>query len=108
MNSIKNKNKNNLYNTDRKIKIPENYAKELAMHLDIDLQVVGMNQWLNGINTELQHGTVNPLTNITDDDVVITAKIAAAHLHKIPDYYIRLAKMEKEAGEYWLHRLHSK
>ena len=36
-------------------------------------------------------------TNVTDDDVIMTAKIARAHLNEFPDYYTRLAKMEAEA-----------
>ena len=38
------------------------------------------------------------------DDVVVTAKIALAHLKEFPDYYTRLAKMEREADEYWAER----
>jgi hypothetical protein len=37
------------------------------------------------------------LTNITDDDHLITGKIALAHLNEFADYYARLEKMEKEA-----------
>jgi len=50
-----------------------------------------------GMKVELEHGTVNPETNITNDDPVMTAKIAQAHLNEIHDYYTRLAKMESEA-----------
>jgi Protein of unknown function (DUF5661) len=31
---------------------------------------------------------------VTDDDPVMTAKIALAHLRELPDYYDRLAVME--------------
>jgi hypothetical protein len=40
-------------------------------------------------------------TNVTDDDVTVTAKIARAHLNEFPDYYSRLAVMEAEAEAYW-------
>jgi hypothetical protein len=40
----------------------------------------------------------DPQTNVTDDDVIMTAKIARAHLNEFPDYYTRLAKMEAEAN----------
>jgi hypothetical protein len=46
---------------------------------------------------ELEHGTRDPQTNATDDDLIMTAKIARAHLNEFPDYYTRLAKMEGEA-----------
>lgn len=39
----------------------------------------------------------DPQMNVTDDDVIMTAKIARAHLNEFLDYYTRLAKMEAEA-----------
>jgi Protein of unknown function (DUF5661) len=57
-----------------------------------------------GMDVELEHGTQDEETNVTDDDVVTTAKIARAHLNEFPDYYSRLAVMEAEAEEYWAHR----
>ena len=54
-----------------------------------------------GMDVELEHGTHDPETNVTDDDVVVTAKIARAHLNEFPDYYTRLAVMETEADAYW-------
>jgi hypothetical protein len=45
----------------------------------------------------MEHGKAIPETNITNNNVYITAKIAWAHLHELPDYYTRLDKMEKEA-----------
>jgi hypothetical protein len=43
-----------------------------------------------GMNEELEHGTRNPLTNVTNDDPVVTGKIALAHLIETPDYYQKL------------------
>ena len=54
-----------------------------------------------GMDVELEHGTHDPETNVTDDDVIVTAKIARAHLNEFPDYYSRLALMEAEAEAYW-------
>lgn len=42
---------------------------------------------LNGLNIELEHGLVNPETNVSNDDLVITTKIALAHLNEFPNYY---------------------
>ena len=44
-------------------------------------------EFLDGINIELEHGTVNPKTNVTNDDLITTAKIALAHLNEYPNYY---------------------
>ena len=54
-----------------------------------------------GMDVELEHGTQDLETNVTDDDVTVTAKIARAHLNEFPDYYTRLAVMEAEAEAYW-------
>jgi uncharacterized protein DUF5661 len=54
-----------------------------------------------GMDVELEHGTHDPDTNVTDDDIVVTAKIARAHLNEFPDYYTRLAAMEADAEAYW-------
>ncbi len=58
-------------------------------------------QFRMGMDVELEHGTHDLETNVTDDDVVVTAKIARAHLNEFPDYYSRLAVMEAEAEAYW-------
>jgi DNA-directed RNA polymerase alpha subunit len=58
-------------------------------------------QFRMGMNVELEHGTHDPETNVTDDDVSVAAKIARAHLNEFPDYYSRLAVMEAEAEAYW-------
>jgi len=49
-----------------------------------------------GKEIEKEHGTVSPATNITDDDPVMTKKIAQAHVNEIPDYYTRLRELEKQ------------
>jgi hypothetical protein len=54
-------------------------------------------QFRMGMDVELESGTRDPQTNLTNDDAITTAKIARAHLNEFPDYYTRLAKMEAEA-----------
>ena len=56
-----------------------------------------LEQFRMGMDVELEHGARDPQTNVTDDDVIMTAKIARAHLNEFHDYYTRLAKMEAEA-----------
>jgi Protein of unknown function (DUF5661) len=51
-----------------------------------------------GMDVELEHGVHDLATNVTDDDAIVTGKIALAHLNEFPDYYVRLGKMEEEAG----------
>ena len=52
-----------------------------------------------GMEVELEHGLHDLLTNVTDDDPLLTAKIALAHLNEFADYYTRLARMETEAKQ---------
>ena len=49
------------------------------------------------MDIELEHGTRDPETNVTDDDATMMAKIARAHVNEFPDYYARPAKIEAEA-----------
>lgn len=60
-----------------------------------------MNQFRRGMDVELEHGLCDPATNVTDDDALITGKIALAHLNEFSDYYNRLEKMEEEVEEFW-------
>jgi Protein of unknown function (DUF5661) len=66
--------------------------------IDWDGSRFSLEQFRMGMDVELEHGTADPQTNVTDDDVTMTAKIARAHLNEFPDYYTRLAKMEAEAA----------
>jgi hypothetical protein len=76
-------------------------AKRVGDGLGIMWDRFGIDQFRRGMDVELEHGTVNPFTNVTGDDEVITGKIALAHLNEFPDYYDRLEKMEHEAEIAW-------
>lgn len=58
-----------------------------------------VDQFLAGLNVELEHGTKSPETNITDDDPLMTAKIVWAHLNEKADYYDLLAQVEQADQE---------
>jgi hypothetical protein len=72
-------------------------AKSTGEQLGINWSKFDVNQFKMGMEVELEHGTVNPLTDVTHDNLLLTGKIALAHLNEFPDYYTRLLKMEKEA-----------
>lgn len=72
-------------------------AKQVGEALGIDWSKFNFEQYRMGLDVELEHGKVHRNTNVTNDDPVMTGKIALAHLSEFPDYYTRLAKMEKEA-----------
>ncbi|MFC2025217.1 DUF5661 family protein [Chloroflexota bacterium] len=72
-------------------------ASQIGEKLGIDWNKFDIEQYRMGLDVELEHGLVDLHTNVTNDDPIITGKIALAHLNEIPDYYTRLDKMEKEA-----------
>jgi len=76
-------------------------AKEIGEALGVDWTKFDVEQFRVGMDVELEHGKVNPNTNVTDDDPLTTGKIALAHLKEFPDYYTRLLKLEVEAEKYW-------
>jgi hypothetical protein len=76
-------------------------AKQIGKALCIDWSEFEVEQFRMGIEVELEHGQRDPDTNVTNDDTLITGKIALAHLKEFPDYYTRLAKMEKEVEVFW-------
>lgn len=76
-------------------------AKEIGEQLGINWVNFDVEQFRMGMNVELEHGLVDPITNVTNSDPLTTGKIALAHLNEFPDYYTRLAKMEAEGEAAW-------
>ena len=72
-------------------------ARQIGEKLSVDWSKFNVEQYRMGLDVELEHGLVDPRTNVTNDDPIMTGKIALAHLNEFPDYYTRLDKMEKEA-----------
>ncbi len=68
-----------------------------AIGLDFEKAAFTIDDLAAGMEVELEHGMRDPRTNVTDDDPVLTAKIAWAHLLEMPDYYERLEEMERAA-----------
>lgn len=86
--------------SNRKISAEE--AHSAGTKLKLDWTKVDPEQFRQGLEVELEHGSRDPTTNVTSNDITLTGKIAWAHLKEFPDYYERLAKMEAEARAYWL------
>lgn len=76
-------------------------AKAIGEKLGLDWSKFDVEQFRMGMDVELEHGTRDLHTNVTNDDALTTGKIALAHLNEFPDYYTRLEVMEKEAEAYW-------
>lgn len=69
--------------------------------LEVDSERFSLDEFRRGLEVEMEHGTEDARTNVTEDDPDTTGKIAWAHLNEFPDYYTRLDAMESEAHEYW-------
>ena len=76
-------------------------AQKIGEILGIAWGKFDVEQFRMGLDVELEHGLISPATNVTDDDEIMTGKIALAHLNEFVDYYTRLAELEKEADAYW-------
>lgn len=72
-------------------------AIQIGDALGIHWDTFDVEQFSMGLNVELEHGQRDPATDVTHDDPLLTGRIALAHLNEIPDYYTRLAVMEKKA-----------
>ena len=69
--------------------ISKKTAERVGKKLGIDFSVCSLKEFQMGMQAELEH------RNVTHGDLVMTGKIAQAHLQEMPDYYTRLKKMEK-------------
>lgn len=88
---------------NKRIAFTAEEANEIAKKIGIDFtkEKFTLDEFTLGINVELEHGTKFIKSNITNNDPILTGKIAYAHLLEFPDYYTRLKKFESEAKAYW-------
>lgn len=73
-------------------------ARKIGEQIGVDFTKFDLEEFRKGLAIELEHGSHDPETNVTNSDPLLTGKITWAHLKEIPDYYTRLEKMESEAG----------
>ena len=62
-------------------------AYSVSLILGINFDKFTLEEFTDGINIELEHGLIDKNTNVTDNDLIKTAKIALAHLNEYPNYY---------------------
>ena len=62
---------------------------------------MNLDEFTKEVNIEFEHGIKFPEPIVTNNDKNMTGKITWAHLKEFPDYYTRLEKLEKTAGEFW-------
>lgn len=88
-----------LINNKPTSKFTETEANEVARKIGINFNErdFSLQDFTQGMNIELEHGLCDSQTNVSNDNPIITGKIALAHLNEFGDYYERLEIMEKEA-----------
>jgi tetrahydromethanopterin S-methyltransferase subunit G len=79
-------------------------AQRVGDEIGVDWARFDLEQFRAGMDVELEHGSHDPQTNVTNDDPVMTGKIALAHMKEFPDYYTRLEQIEQDAERYWAER----
>ena len=89
---------------DSKRPVSAEEARNVGSVLKIDWTKLDPEQFRRGLEVEFEHGARDPETNVTNDDLALTGKVAWAHLKEFPDYYTRLDKLEAEATAYWASR----
>lgn len=77
------------------MKVTFEEAMAIGNTLNINYEVVSLKQWRNALKVELEH------KDITGGDLLLTGRIALAHLKEYPDYYRRLEELERQAKIYW-------
>lgn len=77
---------------DKKKSFTRDEAKKIGDEIGVDWNKVELEQFRRGCDVEREHGKIDPQTNVTNDDPIMTGKIALAHLKERSDYYILLDK----------------
>ena len=80
-------------------RISADHAKQVGAKLGIDWRKIDPDQFRRGLEVELEHGARDAETNVTNDVMALTGKIAWAHLKELPDYYTRLDRLEAVADD---------
>jgi hypothetical protein len=77
-------------------------AKEIGDALSIDWRAIAFDQFHTGLEAELVRTVGDARTATSQEDALITGRIAMAHLQEHPDYYVQMSAMEKETDAYWV------
>lgn len=83
--------------------VSDEILDKIEKKLKINTNVVSKKTLREALLVELEHGRRFKKygLNVTNDNILTTAKIAMAHIAEYPDYYSRLSKLEESAKKYW-------
>ena len=83
------------------MKITKQQALRVGNKLSVNFEAIDVETLQAGINVEMEHGNRRGKTNVTNNSILLSAKIALAHLEEFPDYYEALEKMEVKLKKKW-------
>jgi hypothetical protein len=71
-------------------------ARIIQAEVGGEAEQISDEQFKQGLEVELEHGTQFPDANVTNNHPILTGKIVLAHLKEMLDYYTRLEVAELE------------
>jgi len=80
---------------EQKEKYAEKIIRLTLKKMDVNVKDYKMDELIKGMIVELEHGSENERTNLTNDDAHATLQIVLAHLNEDPNYYSKLEGIEK-------------
>jgi hypothetical protein len=87
------------------MKFTNSEALKLGNIYKINFDVVPFEEFKDGLNIELEHGTklskISNIANITNNNKNATIAIVCAHLIEDPRYYHYLKILETKREKYW-------
>lgn len=90
-----------MHENKKHLEIDDEIAQQIGDKIGVKWDMFGVDQFRRGMAVEFEHGLRDKQTNVTNNDLEMTGKIAWAHLKEFPDYYTRLEVMEEEAEKFW-------
>jgi len=84
------------WSTATKLTVSADEARAILKEIGGEAREVGLEDFREGLQVELEHGTRFPDANVTNNHPVLTGKIVLAHLKESLLYYKRLTVAELE------------
>jgi len=83
-------------------------AKRIGDSLYIDWDQVDLEQFRKGLMGNHKQGSIDPVTELTYDGMLLSGKVVLTHMEQFPDYFNRLEKIKTEIDEYHARRWYIK
>jgi hypothetical protein len=84
------------WSTMRELAVTKKEAATILQIVNVKKMVIPVEEFRQGLEVELEHGTRYADANVTNSHPILTGKIVLAHLKETMDYYERLEVAEIE------------